>query len=584
MRDVPTRPAKAGLFWLLTLVGLAAAGAAVYFLWRTSGAPSPPPPPPAAEAEINERVHAFCTGCHKFPPPQTFPRSAWKYEVEQAYQFFEMYAPPLRPPPIDAAIKYFEDRAPSELPPAEIERASTPLPVRFEPVHFPGPPGLTAPVISNVNLVHLYDDRRLDILATDMKRGLVMVLQPYASNPAWKVLAKLQNPAHTECVDLDGDGIMDILVADLGNFLPTDLPCGRVVWLRGERDGTFTPFTLLKDVGRVADVQAADFRGVGKKDLVVGVFGWQKKGEIRYLENQSADRDHPVFISKILDDRHGTIHVPVCDLHGDGSKDFIALISQEHETVVAFLNDGKGNFEKKTIWTAPHPAYGSSGIQVVDLNGDGAPDVLYTNGDVLDKPYLLKPYHSVQWLENPGTGKFPWIHHPLTPMYGVHRAVAADLDGDGKPDVAAVCFLPAAATREQGFPERETLKPDSFIVLRQTEQGGFDRFALETTTCDHVTCAAGDVFGTGRADIVVGNFSAGADMPAVTIWKNLGRPSARRSPQEVRLTALDWAGGEAAPPGPPRGSGRLCPRFLAPGNMSPGLRAPAGVAGPGGVR
>jgi len=177
------------------------------------------------------------------------------------------------------------------------------------------------------------------------------------------------------------------------------------------------------------------------------------------MENQSPDGDHLKFETRVLDDRHGTIHVPVCDLHGDGRKDFIAVISQEHETIVAFLNDGKGHFEERTIWTAPHPAYGSSGIQVVDMNRDGNPDVLYTNGDVLDKPYLLKPYHSVQWLENPGPGKFPWVHHALTPMYGVHRAVAADLCGDPKLlDVAAVCFLPAAATREEGFPDRETLK------------------------------------------------------------------------------------------------------------------------------
>ena len=354
-----------------------------------------------------------------------------------------------------------------------------------------------------------------------------MVLQPYVPKPTWKVLAQLQkpdhsgpggNPAHTQVVDLDGDGIKDILVADLGNFTPTDDRVGRVIWLRGERDGTFTPFTLLRDVGRVADVEAADFRGVGKMDLVVGVFGLQKEGEIRYLENRSTNRDDPQFESRILDDRHGTIHVPVCDLHGDGRKDFVALISQEYETVVAFLNDGKGHFEKKTLYTAPHPAYGSSGIEVVDMNGDGLPDVLYTNGDVLDKPYLLKPYHSVQWLENPGRGQFPWIHHPLTPMYGVHRAVAADFCGDGRMDVAAVCFLP-----EVGFPQREQLKPDSFIILQQTAPDRFERHALETAACDHVTCAAGDVYGTGRMDVVVGNFGPGKHTPAVTIWKNMGR-------------------------------------------------------------
>jgi FG-GAP-like repeat len=586
MNDIPARSAKTAL-WLLALAGgglIAAAGAALFFYKLATEFPRPTISTTVADKELDAHVHEFCGHCHAFPPPETFPRSAWKYEVEQGYGFFELYSPPLHAPPIDVVVKYFQDRAPKKLPPAAIERASTSLPVRFEPTPFPGPPDLDVPIISNVNLVHLYDDRRLDVLATDMAHGLVMVLQPYVPKPSWKVLARLKDPdhpdqdghpAHTQVVDLDGDGIKDILVADLGSFPPTDRRVGRVVWLRGERDGTFTPFTLLKDVGRVADVEAADFRGVGKLDLVVGVFGLQKEGDIRYLENHSPDRDHPKFESHILDDRHGTIHVPVCDLHGDGRKDFVALISQEHETVVAFLNDGKGNFNKETIYTASHPAYGSSGIEVVDLNNDGLPDVLYTNGDVLDKPYLLKPYHSVQWLENPGKGRFPWVHHPLTPMYGVHRAVAADLCGDGRMDVAAVCFLP-----EVGFPDRADLKPDAFIVLQQTAPGRFARHALETASCDHVTCAAGDLYGTGRMDVVVGNFGPGKDAPAITIWKNMGRPAARQEFEGEGFTALAKGEGWTDLFAPLGGGRRLCPRLLAPDSIPPARREPAGNAGP----
>jgi hypothetical protein len=50
--------------------------------------------------------------------------------------------------------------------------------------------------------------------------------------------------------------------------------------------------------------------------------------------------------------------------------DFVALISQEHETIVAFINEGGGRFRKQTLYSAPHPGWGSSGIQLVDLNGD----------------------------------------------------------------------------------------------------------------------------------------------------------------------------------------------------------------------
>jgi hypothetical protein len=353
----------------------------------------------------------------------------------------------------------------------------------------------------------------------------ILVLRPYEPDPKWRVLADekvVHNPAHAEVVDLDGDGIPDILVANLGSFTPTDVRFGSVVWLRGRPDGTFEPHTLLQNIGRVADVQAAHFTSKDRLDLVVGEFGWRATGAVHFLRNVTTDWNDPKFEDHVIDKRHGTIHVPVADLNGDGKPDFVALISQEHEAVVAYLNKGDGTFEPKTMWQAPHPAWGSSGIQLVDLNGDGKLDVLYTNGDVLDKPSLLKPYHSIQWLENPG-GTYPFVHHHLTPMYGVHRAVAADLRGVGKKDVVAVAFLP-----EEEFGEGRK-KADAVIYLEQTGPGKFVRYALETGSCDHVTCAVGDLYGTGRPDLVVGNFTQNPDLPALTIWKNLGPPDGKKA-------------------------------------------------------
>jgi hypothetical protein len=167
---------------------------------------------------------------------------------------------------------------------------------------------------------------------------------------------------------------------------------------------------------------------------------------------------------------------------------------------------------------APHPAYGSSGIEVTDLDGDGDFDVLLTNGDVLDRPYLLKPYHGIQWLENQGS--FPFAHHPLTAMYGASRAVAADFDVDGDKDIVAVSFLPRLE-----FPEREALQLPSVLLLEQTERGQFVSHLLETGACDHFTCAAGDWDGDGWPDLAVGNFSwkrSQAMRDAAVLWKNVG--------------------------------------------------------------
>src|SRR5438046_5942838 len=190
-------------------------------------------------------------------------------------------------PPLERVVRYYEQRAPQSLPRLPREVAALPPPTRFERRGFPPPDPGAAPGISNVSLVHLFDDSRLDVLICDAKGDQVLVLSPYEKAPALRVLAKGYCCAHAEVVDLDGDGINDILLACLGSFYATDDRVGSVVWLKGSADGTFTPIPLLEGVGRIADVQAADFQGNGKLDLIVAVFGWRQTGEILYLENRT---------------------------------------------------------------------------------------------------------------------------------------------------------------------------------------------------------------------------------------------------------------------------------------------------------
>jgi hypothetical protein len=496
----------------------AAVGAYCYLAprWREPSQPVFVPPPPR-EATF-QQVQQFCgAACHAYPPPGSFPRWAWRKEVEQGFHFARS-RPDLPAPSLESVVAYYENRAPLELslPSRPVAPGKPCLRWQRRGHAIPGRPSF--PEVVNVNIVRLTRGGKPQVLVCECdpleNTGRVLLFNPHVEPPSWKVLARLPAPAHAEAVDLDGDGHMDILVACLGHFFPSNEKTGSVVWLRGRGDETFEPITLLGNLGRVADVQAADFHGTGKLDLVVAEFGWREVGSVLLLENRTTDWSKPHFVPRVLDNRHGAIHVPVCDLNGDGKPDFVALISQEHETVVAFLNEGKGRFRKETIYTAPHPAYGSSGIQLVDLDGDGKLDVLYTNGDVLDKPFVLKPYHGVHWLEN--RGRFPFTPHRLADMPGVMRAVAADVRGNGVKDVLAVSYLPA-----EEFSRRDELGLDAVLWLEQTSRGKFVRRPLETKTCDHFTCAIGDLMGDGRPSLVVGNFWSTKQRPmrdAIAIW------------------------------------------------------------------
>jgi hypothetical protein len=79
--------------------------------------------------------------------------------------------------------------------------------------------------------------------------------------------------------------------------------------------------------------------------------------------------------------------------------------------------------------------------------------------------------------------------------------------------------------------DRDETKLASVLLLEQVRRGVFVPHCLETTTCDHFACAAGDLFGDGRTHLVVGNFTAGRDpamTDAVVVWRNMG-PRAEKS-------------------------------------------------------
>jgi len=144
----------------------------------------------------------------------------------------------------ELALPDFGPRAPREL---QARRADAPK----QPPH---------PGVANVTAARLFDDHRdrphrlrhalCRVLATSPTR-----IRPLAH--AREVAIR----ATPRFVDLDGDGRKDLLIADLGGF-PRPTAVGRVTAAQ-RPDATFEPITLLENVGRVADVRAADFRGSG---------------------------------------------------------------------------------------------------------------------------------------------------------------------------------------------------------------------------------------------------------------------------------------------------------------------------------
>jgi hypothetical protein len=404
----------------------------------------------------------------------------------------------------------------------EPKEAETPLGVSFEPERLELHPGATAyAAIAGLRFAKLRADESPVLIASDMVSGEVTALDPARLKSRPRLLARLNNPCHIEPCDLDGDGAIDLLVADLGSAGARDHDRGRAVWLRQDRQsGRFEEVVLAAGLGRVADVRPIDVNSTGKLDILVAEFGWCRTGRILLLKSIAPPGERPQFQSEVLDPRTGTIHVPVCDLNGDGRPDFIALISNESECVDAFLNQGDGKFHRKTLWRAPDLTFGSSGIELVDSDGDGDMDVLYANGDAFDNMYV-SPWHGVQWLENRGAAGFE--HHRLTDMPGAGVALAGDFDGDGDRDILVVSFLPGRVMPDSLAVESLA----SIVILEQTSAGRFARHTLERGLACHAAALVGDFNGDGRLDFAVGNHFVGNRASTqgqtwLTIWWNKG--------------------------------------------------------------
>jgi len=368
------------------------------------------------------------------------------------------------------------------------------------------------PWIAHVNSVDLDRDGLLDIVFCEAKENKVVWLRQ--SSPGVfeeiTVASNLQAPVHVEAADMNGDGFLDLIVSSMGVLFPDNDQIGTVFILENDGHQHFAPHIVLENTARVTDARAADLNGDGKPDLVLAQFGYDQ-GQVSWLERTGPWE----FRRRVLLELSGCINVAVADFNGDHKPDIIALLSQQWEEIYYFENLSAGEFSKKRIWGSTNEDYGSSGISVCDLNRDGQPDILYTNGDGFGPASTPgpRPWHGLQWLENVGNGNFRY--HRLGNLPGAYSPVGVDLDGDGAMDVVAV-----AAYADWSNKNRNVV---SLMWYRNDGKMNFEPRILAHTPKDQITLAAGDFDGTGRPSLVTGGFyiyPPYSDLGRITLWRH----------------------------------------------------------------
>lgn len=385
-------------------------------------------------------------------------------------------------------------------------------PLAYAPMAIGAPAGPDdRPMVTNLQIADLDQDGLPDVIYSEARENTVRWIRqaPRGVFTEQVIARDLPAPANVSAADLQGSGRLDVLVACMGQIMPNNDRIGSVIVLENLDNRTFHPRVLLEKSARVTDVRAANLAGHtdGKLDLVVGQFGYAQ-GETRWMKNLGGWQ----FESHIVNRQSGTVHTPAADFDGDGRVDFAALVSQEWEEVHLFRNPGPGGeFKDTLVWGSTNEDYGSSGLAVADVNRDGRPDLIYTNGDGFD--YAVRghrPWHGIQWLENTGQGNFHF--HRVGDFPGAYAPCAADLNGDGFTDLVAV----------SGF--ADWTDPQSVALMAWLNDGrqNFTPMPLARSPIKLVTAAVGDLDGDGVPEIVTGAlhaFPPYEKLSNITLWR-----------------------------------------------------------------
>lgn len=463
----------------------------------------------------------YCQRCHQLPDPSLLDKKTWhkdvlpvmglylgaKYHIPDSILTSQAgnmsYLP--QKPGIDSVewrqiVSYYVSKAPPNLPVPGRAEPIKQLPF-FKILPTPAEWVSTKSLASYVKIDESVTPHRL-FVADGMRNRLIV----------------LNDKVKTVASSLMAGAVVDMVFTN-NNITATSI--GDDLWSTNAKKGTVKEINIdksgkvaiqekliLDKLGRPLSADIVDINMDGKPDYLVTQFG-KMTGRLSWFE--ANHKEH------VLRDKPGAIRTIIDDNNPNKIPNIWALFAQGDEGIFKYTNDGKGNFAEKKVLSFP-PSYGSSYFDVIDFNGDGYKDIIYTCGDNGDYSQIPKPYHGIYIYLNDGKGNF--TNKFFYPINGCYKAIAKDFDGDGDLDIATISAFPAGKSPWQAF-----------VYLENNGNFNFQAYTLPpgTSFSKALTMDAGDIDGDGKTDLVLGAGCVAKDLngpdkqPLFIVLKNISK-------------------------------------------------------------